>query len=460
MDNRLLTIPYSYIKSFFSQGEVRSVKAKHNILASFVIRACSIGISILLVPLTIDYVNPTKYGIWLTLSSIIGWFSFFDIGLTQGLRNKFAEAKAKGDDETAQVYVSTTFAILSVIFTSVWLLFLIANKFVNWPELLNMPQSMGSEISTLSVVIFTYFCLHFVLGIISTIITADQQPAKSSFIEVLGQFLSLLVIFILVRLSEGSLVHLALALCAAPLAVLVGANLYFFRGTYKKYRPAISKIKWSYGRGLFSLGLVFFVIQVAGIVQYQSANFIIARNFSSLDVTSYNIVYRYFGILNMVFAIFLNPFWSASTEAFLKNDIKWIKTGIQKYNLLNVLLVCVGVVMLLYSEKIYTLWLGKGTVNIAFTLSIWGFLYFNVSMFGGKYVSFLNGINALRIQFLASLISPVIYIVIVMLLIKHFHMGVHAVFVASILANINGFLLAPLQYHQIVNRNKKGIWIK
>ncbi|WP_299819013.1 MATE family efflux transporter [uncultured Pontibacter sp.] len=429
-------------------------------MASFVIRGCSIGVSLLLVPLTIDYVNPTRYGIWLTLSSIVGWFSFFDVGLTQGLRNKFAEAKAKGDDVTAQIYVSTTFAILSAIFTCVWLVFIGVNRFVDWAAILHVPASMGTELTMLTVIVFTYFCLQFVLRIITTIIIADQQPAKSSLIDVLGQVGSLLIVFLLVRLTQGSLINLGVALCMAPLLILIGANFYFFKGVYKRYRPSFSKIKLSYAKGLLNLGLVFFVIQVAGIIQYQSANFIIASNFSPLDVTSYNIVYRYFGILSMVFAIFLNPFWSASTEAYLKKDIQWIKNGIRKYNLLNIALAAVGAVMLFYSEEIYTLWLGKDTVDIAFTLSVWGFIYFNMSMFGGKYVSFLNGISALRIQFLASLASPVLYVVIVLVLIKYYHVGVHAVFIAAILANLNAYLLAPWQYHQIINRNKKGIWVR
>ena len=50
-------------------------------------------------PLTIDFVNPTQYGIWLTLSSLLAWFSFFDIGLSLGFRNRFAQAKANGVDE-------------------------------------------------------------------------------------------------------------------------------------------------------------------------------------------------------------------------------------------------------------------------------------------------------------------------------------------------------------------------
>lgn len=50
------------------------------------------------------------------MSSIVGWFVFFDVGLTQGLRNRFAEARAKGDEELARNYVSTTYAILGIIF--------------------------------------------------------------------------------------------------------------------------------------------------------------------------------------------------------------------------------------------------------------------------------------------------------------------------------------------------------
>ncbi len=58
------------------------------------------------------------------------------------------------------------------------------------------------------------------------------------------------------------------------------------------------------------LGIIFFIIQIAGIVQYETANIIIARSFATADVTSYNIVYKYFGVLDMVFVIFLAPFWS------------------------------------------------------------------------------------------------------------------------------------------------------
>ncbi|SKB62046.1 Na+-driven multidrug efflux pump [Salegentibacter holothuriorum] len=451
---------FSFFQTFLNKGHERSIKAKKNIITSIGLKGGSIAISLLLVPLTINYVNPERYGIWLTISSIVAWFSFFDIGLTQGLRNKFAIAIAEGDDESAQVYVSTTYAILGIIFTTIWLIFLLINPFLEWSDILNVSEEFSNEISILALIVFTYFCLQFVLRVLTTIITADQEPAKASLIDLIGQGVALLLIVGLVLTTQGSLIYLGLALCIAPILALAGANFFFFSGKYKAYKPSFKKVRFSHAKSLFNLGGIFFVIQVASLVQFESANIIISRNFGPVHVTDYNIVYRYFGILNMGFMIFISPFWSASTEAFLKGDIAWIRNSIKKYNMLNILFIIAGLIMLLFSETIYTLWLGKETVNISFVLSLWGFFYFCSLMFESKYVNFLNGISALRLQFWSSLISPFLFIALVFLFIKHYQMGVYSLFLASIIANFNGLILAPLQYYMIVVKNKRGIWIR
>jgi O-antigen/teichoic acid export membrane protein len=459
MIGKILT-PFTYLLGIINKGHQRSIKAKKNIATSILVKGISIAISLVMVPLTINYVNATQYGIWLTLSSIIGWFSFFDIGLTQGLRNKFAEARASGNEELAQTYVSTTYAILTIIFFAIWALFIIVNFFLNWASILKLPASSQSEVSVLAVIIFTYFCLQFILRIINAVVTANQQPAKSALIDVLGQLFSLLFIFVLIKTTQGSLIKLGIALCLSPIIVLLFANFVFFKGEYRKYRPLTSKVKFSYAKDLFNLGMIFFIIQVAGVVQFETANIIIARNFGTLEVTAYNIVYKYFGMLNMLFTIFIVPFWSASTEAFLKKDFQWIKNGIKRYNQLNVILLLLGFLMLIFSDTVFSLWLGKGTVNIDYSLSLWGFIFFEMSIFGSKYVNFLNGISALRMQFWASILSPFLYVAVTLLLITYYHMGVYSLFIASVIANFNGFIIAPTQYYMIIYKNKKGIWIK
>lgn len=60
----------------------------------------------------------------------------------------------------------------------------------------------------------------------------------------------------------------------------------------------------------------------------------------------------------MFFMILITPFWYASTEAYSKNSIPWIKNGIKKYNQLNIGMLLTSCVMLAFSENVYRLCLG------------------------------------------------------------------------------------------------------
>jgi O-antigen/teichoic acid export membrane protein len=153
---RLYKIIYSPLK-YINKGNDRSVNALKNILASLLIRGCSISISLGLVPLTIHYVNPTGYGVWITLSSIIGWFSFFDIGFGHGLRNKFAEALATGQNELARIYVSTTYAILIIISIIILTLFIAINPFFRLVKNFKYSQRDEWRIRFISINCFCFF---------------------------------------------------------------------------------------------------------------------------------------------------------------------------------------------------------------------------------------------------------------------------------------------------------------
>ena len=63
-------------------GDTRSVTVKKNIVTSLTVKGVSIVVSLLLVPLTLGYISSELYGIWLTLSSIMLWLNFFDVGFT------------------------------------------------------------------------------------------------------------------------------------------------------------------------------------------------------------------------------------------------------------------------------------------------------------------------------------------------------------------------------------------
>lgn len=161
------------VNAYFTKGNERSVAVKKNIAASLVLKCVSILVSLQVVPLTIGYVNPTKYGIWLTLSSIIAWLSYFDLGFAHGFRNRFAEAKAKGDVKLAKEYVSTTYVVLLLLFSGILLITLMVNRYLNWSSILNIDAIYNEELHVVFGLLACFFCLNIVASVFTTMLTAD-----------------------------------------------------------------------------------------------------------------------------------------------------------------------------------------------------------------------------------------------------------------------------------------------
>ncbi len=458
---RQMVTLWEYLINFFTKGHQRSVQAKKNIIGSFLIKGCSILISLILVPLTINYINPAQYGIWLALSSMIAWISFFDIGFTHGLRNKFAAAKAKGDIKLANIYISTTYFYVGIIFLSLWILLLCVNQFISWHTLLNIPANMEGEVSRLAIVVVSYFCFQFIFRIIITILIADQKPAIGSLLDMMGQFFSLLIIYTLTKLSKGSLLELGLASCIAPAVILAVANFIFFKTKYKQFKPSIKFVKKEYAKDIMSLGVKFFILQIASIIQFESILFLIAHYFGTVQVTAYNIAYKYFFTLQMGFMILLTPLWSGVTDAYNSGDREWIKNAVKKYLLILVPFILLGIIMLAIAARVYDLWLGKNVVHIGDNISLLCFIFFTTGMFASIFISVINGIGALKIMLWVSVITTIIFFTFASLFIRKYNLGIEAILIASILANVGGYIIAPIQYYQIfIKKSKSAIWYK
>ncbi len=450
-----------YAINFFTKGNQRSLKAKKNIIGALLIKGISIAIGLVLVPLTIHYINPSQYGIWLTLSSMIAWISFFDIGFTHGLRNKFAEAKAKGDKQVMKVYISTTYYYISIIFIVLWLILMFVNQFISWHSLLSLPPAMEKEVSELAMLIFTYFCLQFIFRVINTILTADQQPAKASLVDMLGQLFALLIIFALTKLTNGSLLYLGLAVGIAPTLILLAANIYFFKTKFKDYKPSLRYVKKEYAKDIMQLGLKFFVLQVSAIIQFETSLFLIAHYFGTEEVTNYNIAFKYFSVLQMGFTILLSPLWSGVTDAYNSGETAWIKNAVKKYLYILIPFIVTGLIMLVFSDKVYELWIGKNVVHVDFNISLLCMIFFSTTMFATIFVSVINGIGALRIQFFTAIIGSICFFCISLLFIKYFHLGVQSIVLSSIITNVFGYIIAPIQYYNIFyKKSQASIWYR
>jgi O-antigen/teichoic acid export membrane protein len=447
----------TYLQNFFSRGHSRTVAAKKNIAGSFVIKGISIAISFLLVPLTIDYINPTQYGIWLTLSSMIAWIGFFDIGFGHGLRNRLAETIAKGDHEQAREYISTTYAILAIIFGALFLVFLVLNFFIRWDLVLNAPSVMENELSETALLVFGFLCLQMVFKIISAIVLADQKPSLSNLVLMLGQLLGLGFIFVLSKVTGGSLVKLGFALGSSQALVLAVASVILFRGRYSRYRPVFSCVRFSKAPEILNLGIKFFLIQISAIVIFQTTNVVISHILGPVYVTTYNVAYKYFFAIAMVFTIILTPFWSAFTDAFTRGDFKWMRMTVGKLKKVWLMIIPVALLMVAVSALFYRIWVGD-KVQVPFIVS--ALLAVHVLLFTrfSLFVYLINGIGKVQLQLYVNIAIASSYIPLAVYFSRW--MGLPGIIAANILVSLIHAIVSQVQVTRILNDSASGIWNK
>jgi O-antigen/teichoic acid export membrane protein len=456
MKNNILAA-FTFLNNKINKGHHRSVKAKRNIIATFIFKGCSIAISLVLVPLTIHYVNPTQYGVWLTLSSIVGWFGFFDIGFGHGLRNKLTESIAKGHYKLSRIYISTTYAILCIIIASVLIIFLVINPFLNWAKILNTAPGMAFELSLLALIVFVFFCLQFVLQLMTTVLTANQQPGYASLFYFLGNVFSLIVIFILIETTSGNLLNLAIVFGLTPVLVLLASSIWFYTHDYKRFAPSINFVRFRFAGNIISLGFKFFILQIAGLVLYETSNIIIAQLFGPAKVTTYNIAFKYFSIIPMLFAIIMIPFWSAFTKAWIEKDIEWIKNTVKKLQIVWLFFSLLTIVMLALSNFIYRIWVGSEII-VPLSLSAALAAYVIINAWNTIFAQFLNGVGKIRLQLYSGIWGAVLNIPLAVYLGRAF--GISGVIFSSVLLTGINMSWVYIQYNKIINNKAYGIWAK
>ena len=408
-----------------------------------------------MVPLTIAYVNPTQYGIWLTLGSIIGWLAYFDIGFGHGLRNKFAEALANGNTKKARIYVSTTYFSLSAIMGLVLILFLIINPFLNWASILNTDPKLDSELSILALMVFVFFCMQFVFQLIGTVITANHEPAKASLLQTLGNLLSLTIIFILYKTAEGNLLYLGAVLSATPVIVFISATLWFFNTSYKQYAPSFKYFRFKYVKDLMGLGVQFFIINISVLIMLNTDNIVITQLLGPDKVTVFNVSYKLFSIMSMVYLIIGTPLWSAYTEAYAKKDFDWIKNTLKTTQKVWVLLTGLTVIVLFISPFFFKIWLGD-KVQVPFSLSIAMSTYVVSYIWMNIYTLLLNGVGKIRLQLYVSILSSIVYIPLVIILGKIW--GLEGITYLSTAFFVLTGIICSLQIKKLLNNSAKGVW--
>jgi O-antigen/teichoic acid export membrane protein len=437
--------------NYFARRSSRTQSIVKNIGVGFTAKGLGFLISFLQIPITLSVLSKTDYGVWLTLFSAVSWVLFLDVGLASGLRNKLTEALSEGNTLKAKTYVSTTYLALTGIFSAVIVVFSLVSFFLPWSRLLNSPPSLDSQLVPVVYICCIATFANFVVAIIHIVFAAHQQTGKSNVILFIGQVAILIAILLIKYLKlNPPFFYTALAFSCTPLLINLVVSLFMYKGKFAAIAPTIHYFKRAYLNDILSIGVKFFVIQIAVLVIFTTDNFLLSHLFAPESVAYYNITYKYFSLIAIAFAIISEPLWSMYTDAYKCNDIAWINNNIK--NLLKILgmLVVAVALMVSFSKPVFTLWVGKEMappLMLTLLLSV----YFLQTIWNNIFVIPLNSIGKLDWQMYASIFAGIINVPLAILISKVLH-NPSAIVLANICSLILGSVMSYKQYNKFFKK--------
>ena len=447
------------IRKKFIGTDSRSKKMYKNTVAMIGIRGVSMILTLISAPIMLHHVDRADYGVLLTLTSIVGWVGYMDVGLGNGLRNKLPEFLAKGDFHSAKKIVSSCYVTLAIYVALIIVTFLIVSPFVDWLGVLNSPTSDAGEIRGLTNVVFVAFCIQFLFGLINSILFAYQMPAFQSLFTFVGQFIALIALVIQVYVFDvTSVLQIGAVNSIIPPLVLFLGSIGLFRTKLKEIAPSFKLFEFKSVGSILSLGLKFFVLQMITIVLFQANSIIIARVVSPEAVVEYNLAFKYVSLLTMIFTIVITPVWSATTDAYVRKDFAWINKTISLSRKVCIASIFIGVLMVLASKFVYGIWLGKGTIDINYSTTSLILLYISFEMLYKVYGTIINGTGKVFAQIILTGVIAIIYIPLAILLGKLF--GLSGVLIANAIVFALNYLWSKVQCNKLISQTATGIWNK
>lgn len=433
--------------------DARTALLKKNVLASFAIKGWSALVVFLLAPVTLLCLDKYANGVWMTISTMLVWIDTMDIGLGNGLRNKLAEYTAKGDNEKSREVTSTTFFALIMIILPIAFLLTLFVGIVDIGGMMNVDIKKVSDLTPALLASILLFCGTFVFKFIGNVYMGLQLPAVNNAIIAIGQTLTLVLTFVAYYLGWHSLLIIAIINTASPLLVWIISYPVTFKCRYPHLMPSLGYFRGGMVRELYSLGIQFFVIQISSIVLFMSTNLLISRWFTPEMVTPYNLAYRYFGTILVIFTVVCTPYWSATTDAYQRGDMEWIRGADRRMTRIMIGVAGLVALMLAVSGPVYYIWINywqKSNVDIPFAMSCLVAAYIFILVQSMRYSNFLNGFGVLRPQMYMTLLAAIIFVPLTWLAVQITD-SVYALLAVMCLVNVPGLIVNMIQFKKVLN---------
>jgi O-antigen/teichoic acid export membrane protein len=276
-------------------------------------------------PITVRYLGPQQYGFWVTISTTVAMLAVMDLGVAYTLTNLISNAYANDDRVAAKRYYATAFWTSTVIALVVGVAaFLFWNR-INWGNLFHVQdQAVIHEVSVCMAIALGFFLLSLPLNLVHRVLGGYQQTQITNYFNMLRNILSLIAILVVVKL-RGSLPMLMLIYSASLLIGTVVLNFWMNFWDRRWIFPAPQHVSKAAISNLLGSSSGFFLLQLAGLVVFNSDNIVITHYLGAAEVAPYAVTWKLAAYAVVLQSALSPSLWPAYSEAYVRGDLVWIR---------------------------------------------------------------------------------------------------------------------------------------
>jgi O-antigen/teichoic acid export membrane protein len=352
-------------------------------------RGVSLLTMLISVQMTLGYLGTERYGMWMTISSIITILSLADLGVGNSLVNAITTAQGNENRTAEQSAVSNAFFMLSMIAAALLAFFAALYAVIPWPQIFNVTSPLAArEAGPAMAVFMACFAASIPLSLVQRVQVGHQEVYSNSLWQCAGNLLGLMALVVAIHLEYG-LPGLVLAMAGAPLAATLFNWCVQFGWQRPWLLPCARYFAWPEIRCLAASGFLFFILQIFTVLGNSTDNLVIAQMQGASAVAPYAVAQKLFSIALLTQA-FVVPLWPAFGDALARRDFAWAHRALNRCLLLSISSgAVIALPLLIFGKPIIAAWTGPSTVpswSLLTGFAAWVLLV----CYGGVLSSFLN----------------------------------------------------------------------
>jgi O-antigen/teichoic acid export membrane protein len=381
-----------------TRGAARERRAVVTAGISALARIVQLGTSFVTVPLTLRYLGNERFGLWMTISSVLAMAAFADFGVGNGVLNTVASAFGRDDVEGIRKAVSSGFAVLGTIATVLLLLFFSIYGHVSWADFFRVSTLQARAEAGPALAVFAVcFAGNIAMDVVQRVQLGLQQGYRYGLWQLTGSCAGFIGLICGMWLHVG-LPMLIVAIAGAPLLATALNVVHFFGYARPDLRPRLVDVSINSIMQIGKLGGLFFVLQLVVAVSFSADNLIIARILGAINVPEYSVPQRLFAVVAMMSGMLVAPLWPAYGEAAARGDVVWIRRTLIRSSvfILAISSAC-AMLLLLFSRELILWWVGP-RIHPTFFLLLGLAIWMVVTCCGDALAAFLNGLSIIKFQ--------------------------------------------------------------